>query len=307
MNHLVLYAVSNPAGPIARISHSKAAPVTERPSGSTTSRPKPPGAAKEDSSFTPTSSETLPTTLLATTINAPSGIARPNLNPPAIPSATPLQSFSNRSSTPILLGLPDVPRTPTPVPLSPANGSINRLKRPRVVLKPSSPQKKAKTAHISTLTSIPPQCTSFEEPSSSELLLNPRKAPTSLAVVNRVRSNQTLRSSGARFKPLVIKKPLPITTSRLASSVASEKAPSHSLNTSVEHHLTSTADPSELRYLELPVPSEVSSLKHITLPPSLSQRKRIQRWALVLSYVRPVDRNNCCLVSRMFRYARKSL
>ncbi|KAK7690337.1 hypothetical protein QCA50_006994 [Cerrena zonata] len=76
-----------------------------------------------------------------------------------------------------------------------------------------------------------------------------------------------------------------------------------SAHTTTEHLLSSATDLSALRYLELPLSPEVLALKHITLPPSLSQRKRVPRWALVLSYVRPADRKNCCLVSRMIRYA----
>ncbi|KAA1469769.1 hypothetical protein DENSPDRAFT_773681, partial [Dentipellis sp. KUC8613] len=39
------------------------------------------------------------------------------------------------------------------------------------------------------------------------------------------------------------------------------------------------------------------------LPPSLSQRKHVQRWAVILSGLGPAERNICALVSKTFRYA----
>lgn len=46
-----------------------------------------------------------------------------------------------------------------------------------------------------------------------------------------------------------------------------------------------------------------AELKPISLPPPLSQRKRVQGWAIILSGLDNQSRNACSLVSRTFRYA----
>ncbi|KIP04667.1 hypothetical protein PHLGIDRAFT_183223 [Phlebiopsis gigantea 11061_1 CR5-6] len=46
-----------------------------------------------------------------------------------------------------------------------------------------------------------------------------------------------------------------------------------------------------------------SQLKPISLPPPLSQRKRVQGWAVILSALDNQSRRACSLVSRTFRYA----
>ncbi|KAF8582806.1 hypothetical protein K439DRAFT_1617940 [Ramaria rubella] len=52
-----------------------------------------------------------------------------------------------------------------------------------------------------------------------------------------------------------------------------------------------------------PETSILSSLKHITFPPSMSQRKRLPLLSLALSYLNNEDRNTCIFVSKQFRYA----
>ncbi|KAH7885373.1 hypothetical protein F5I97DRAFT_1810885 [Phlebopus sp. FC_14] len=48
---------------------------------------------------------------------------------------------------------------------------------------------------------------------------------------------------------------------------------------------------------------DVPPLENISLPPKTSDRKRVYRWAIILSMLLDEDRKACCLVSRMFRYA----
>ncbi|GJE88344.1 hypothetical protein PsYK624_044270 [Phanerochaete sordida] len=45
------------------------------------------------------------------------------------------------------------------------------------------------------------------------------------------------------------------------------------------------------------------ALHSISLPPPLSQRKRVQRWAIILRGLDDASRRQCALVSRTFRYA----
>lgn len=45
------------------------------------------------------------------------------------------------------------------------------------------------------------------------------------------------------------------------------------------------------------------SLKPIEMPPSLSQRKRVHAWSVILSGLSDPERRQCALVSRMLRYA----
>ncbi|PCH39764.1 hypothetical protein WOLCODRAFT_67849 [Wolfiporia cocos MD-104 SS10] len=55
--------------------------------------------------------------------------------------------------------------------------------------------------------------------------------------------------------------------------------------------------------LELLPVLPILTLVPISLPPSLSHRKRIQRWVIILSGLSDEERRQCGLVSRMFRYA----
>lgn len=66
------------------------------------------------------------------------------------------------------------------------------------------------------------------------------------------------------------------------------------------------ADSSPTLYLglsELPVPV----LSQIGMPPSISDRKRVGPWSVILSGISDTERRSCILVSRMFRYAGKSM
>ncbi|KAJ2996987.1 hypothetical protein NUW54_g7180 [Trametes sanguinea] len=47
----------------------------------------------------------------------------------------------------------------------------------------------------------------------------------------------------------------------------------------------------------------IPTLRSITLPPPLAQRKRVARWAVILSGLSDKERAVCILVSRTFRYA----
>ncbi|KDR82695.1 hypothetical protein GALMADRAFT_57320, partial [Galerina marginata CBS 339.88] len=63
-----------------------------------------------------------------------------------------------------------------------------------------------------------------------------------------------------------------------------------------------TGVPSVTRYLDFP-PEEQISLKTISLPPSLAQRKHVPTLSLILSGISLQDLKACALVSRSFRYS----
>ncbi|KAI0301150.1 hypothetical protein B0F90DRAFT_1628773 [Multifurca ochricompacta] len=58
-----------------------------------------------------------------------------------------------------------------------------------------------------------------------------------------------------------------------------------------------------LWHLDFPPPIEPPPLSHITFPPSFSERKLIQPWAVILSGLSDKERLQCCLVSKLIRYA----
>ena len=100
-----------------------------------------------------------------------------------------------------------------------------------------------------------------------------------------------------RFKPLVV-------TKRVLSNVTSSNAQIVPLPDAPEFgngSLTTTLEPS-LMGIENIV-AAVPQLSPITLPPNLAQRKRVQRWAVILSGLSDQQRAVCVFVSRAFRYA----
>ncbi|KAH8072266.1 hypothetical protein BXZ70DRAFT_964223 [Cristinia sonorae] len=112
--------------------------------------------------------------------------------------------------------------------------------------------------------------------------------------------NALIASGPRRFKPLVIKKPLGEFSS--SDSVKSLSAPKGHPSVKPRSSLA-TSEPLVLRYLDFTCSSSVPTLQSISLPPSLSQRKRVQCWAIILVGISNEDRRSCALVSRMFRYA----
>ncbi|KAJ7645481.1 hypothetical protein DFH06DRAFT_1283250 [Mycena polygramma] len=94
-----------------------------------------------------------------------------------------------------------------------------------------------------------------------------------------------------RFVPLVIRKPtVPVVAVTSTTSIP--------VSSVVEASVDET-----LYHLDFPASSTPPPLTAITLPPSLSKRKHVPRFSLLLSQVADEDLRNCVLVSRMFRYA----
>ncbi|KAG1766207.1 hypothetical protein EDD22DRAFT_820186 [Suillus occidentalis] len=110
--------------------------------------------------------------------------------------------------------------------------------------------------------------------------------------IDLVQKGSTRKLQG-RFKPLVF-----TTTPIVASTSLTSRRVSH--NDHRADKITSTS--SDTFSLEA-APISVPSLMNITFPPKLSERKRVQSWAVILAALTDRDRQTCTLVSRTFRYA----
>lgn len=130
---------------------------------------------------------------------------------------------------------------------------------------------------------------------------SPSVSSNAVAIIARsrniglVQKGSTTKLQG-RFKPLVFTTPIFVST-----SVTSRRV-SH--NDHRADKITSTS--SDTFSLEA-APILVPSLMNITLPPKLSDRKRVQSWAVILAALTDRDRQTCTLVSRTFRYAGKTI
>jgi hypothetical protein len=114
--------------------------------------------------------------------------------------------------------------------------------------------------------------------------------------IDLVQKGSTTKLQG-RFKPLVF-----TTTPIVASTSVTSRRVSH--NGHRADKITSTS--SDTFSLEA-APNSIPSFMNITLPPKLSDRKRVQSWAVILSALTDRDRQSCTLVSRTFRYAGKTI
>ena len=109
---------------------------------------------------------------------------------------------------------------------------------------------------------------------------------------------QTVSTSGKRFKPLKVTRPLSATLGGDRNGSRCSQG-----NNSADV----TVQPSLLWHLDFPAPPEPSLLSAISIPPPLSQRKLVQRWVVILSGLSDKERLRCCLVSKLIRYAGKRL
>jgi hypothetical protein len=125
-------------------------------------------------------------------------------------------------------------------------------------------------------------------------------APTIKERVGRQLGDQTqvTATPGKRFKPLTIMRP------PSASPCYRNEAqlPSCVL---VDTSANATVQPILLWHLDFPAHPEFTLLSPITFPPPLSQRRLIQYWAIILGGLSGRERFQCCLVSRLIRYAGK--
>lgn len=107
---------------------------------------------------------------------------------------------------------------------------------------------------------------------------------------------------GKCFKPLTItQSPSAVLSSGNGKAVqlSSSLHGNHDMPSSV------TVQSTPLWHLDFPATPGPPLLSSITIPPPLSQRKLIQRWAIILSGLSDKERFQCCLVSKLIRYAGK--
>jgi hypothetical protein len=168
-------------------------------------------------------------------------------------------------------------------------------KKPKVVAA-SSPLSARRTG-IPFLTPVPVLGDSDGVPESSfSALPGPALVPGSKKKEEHQQFNgqtQTISMSGKRFKPLKVTRPLSATLGD-RNGIGNKSA-----NVAVQ--------PSILWHLDFPAPPEPLLLSAITIPPPLSQRKLVQRWAVILSGLSDKERLRCCLVSKLVRYAGERL
>ncbi|KAH9999615.1 hypothetical protein BJV74DRAFT_161905 [Russula compacta] len=113
----------------------------------------------------------------------------------------------------------------------------------------------------------------------------------------------TTLTPGKRFKPLTITQP----PSAALGTNGNGKAVQLSSSLPGDHDMPSgvTVQSTPLWHLDFPATPGPPLLSSIKIPPPLSQRKLIQRWAIILSGLSDEERFQCCLVSKLIRYAGK--
>jgi hypothetical protein len=109
---------------------------------------------------------------------------------------------------------------------------------------------------------------------------------------------QVMATPGKRFKPLTIMRPP-------SASPCHRNEAQLSSCVLVDKSANVTAQPILLWHLDFPAHPEIPLLFPITFPPPLSQRRLIQHWAIILGGLSDRERFQCCLVSRLIRYAGK--
>ncbi|CAK5269788.1 unnamed protein product, partial [Mycena citricolor] len=92
-------------------------------------------------------------------------------------------------------------------------------------------------------------------------------------------------------------------TKRFLPLVVNVKKIANIVQTHLSIPTAAPVKPETTFYLNFPVSGRPPQLIPISLPPSLSQRKRVSQYAILISFVPREDLQNCTLVSRMFRYA----
>ena len=175
--------------------------------------------------------------------------------------------------------------------------SATTSKRPLNLCEPLFPSKKPKNA--STRVSVDPVFGVTDVPPKPSSTIIAVVAPQSLALTSPMERNTFVSAanlSGKRFKPLLLKNQR-LEVVKAASTRSLEKGQLQPKG------LTSTSD-SVISYLDFSRPKSIK-LYPISLPPSVSQRKRVSALSLALCAISKVDLQLCAQVSRLFRYSGK--
>jgi hypothetical protein len=146
---------------------------------------------------------------------------------------------------------------------------------------------------------VPSHCISPVPPVSCGPALSPEQAGG-----RRLVQTQTRGTSGKRFKPPKMMRPAPAPKEATSGNAECTQI------TSSLHGEEGAGNGSQLiairhQYLDFPAPMVPPALSPITLPPSLAERKLVQRWAIILTGLSDKERFRCCFVSKLIRYAGK--
>ncbi|KAI0357387.1 hypothetical protein OH77DRAFT_1450773 [Trametes cingulata] len=225
-------------------------------------------------------------------------------NPPGSPSTA---LYSAGATDPACTLGPTVAASNTPASgstLLSSKAQGKSSKRPTASKAMPPPAKKARiqpppptAKDTSTTLLIPPAPPVTRRPSTSGTadVSRPVQIPPLADIATRTIAGglKSLAAAPAkRFRPLVVDKSKVRPSNVLAAGAASVGA-----------HQPQSAEV-VLSSLDLPSPSAVlPALRSITLPPPLAQRKRVARWAVILSGLSDKERAVCVLVSRTIRYA----
>ncbi|KAM5538672.1 hypothetical protein V8D89_007701, partial [Ganoderma adspersum] len=131
-------------------------------------------------------------------------------------------------------------------------------------------------------------------PSKRSRLLLPASTPKRPEIIS---SFAPPLAPSKRFKPLVVDK------SKLQSPPGQLPARPAMETPAAGDRSVAWSSEASLANLELDHFTTVPELFPITMPPTLSQRKRVHRWAMILSGLSNAERAVCVQVSRAFRYA----
>ena len=115
---------------------------------------------------------------------------------------------------------------------------------------------------------------------------------------------QTRGTSGKRFRPPEMMRPAPEYKEATSGNLG------YAQMTTILHGEGGARTGTQLtiirhQYLDFPAPMVPPALSSITLPPSLAERRLVQRWAVILSGLSEKERFRCCFVSKLIRYAGK--
>ncbi|KAJ7696042.1 hypothetical protein B0H17DRAFT_1054693 [Mycena rosella] len=225
------------------------------------------------------------TTMITPTVSIPSSTATEVAD--TVPARVQTTSMPNIGETGVLIPPKEKPAAQLP------NPSPTVLKRPSI-LTPTDPPP-AKKQKVALLPSSKPHVTSkFVFPRTTTPATSAIVQPPVLTYDTVKRPQVPPKVAQKRFVPLVVRaNKSPVPTFAVAPPPSSGTVPTVAKSSIVE----------TLYHLDLPTSPPPFSLSTITLPPSLSQRKRVPRFSLLLSFVAEEDLRNCVLVSRMFRYA----
>lgn len=155
-----------------------------------------------------------------------------------------------------------------------------------------SPAQASLADSLFKLPALPSRLLTSETPDSAVGPDKQASAGISFVAASQVLCNTIKPDSAKRFKPLF--------TSENANKQAAFGGEEATLNAA---RMCRYGEPfQDSSCLEFPV-EPVVDLKQLTLPPSISKRKRAQQFAIILSGISFTDLLNCSLVSRMFRYS----